>query len=366
MQYTIDRALKAPAYLQLYEQLRRDIVAGVYPLGTKLPSKRLLSADLGISVVTVEHALLILADEGYIGTRERSGYFVIYRVDDGFAAPAPVPTKKRHVPHTAAKEGMIPFSVLARTMRRVISEYGEEILARSPQNGCYSLRHAISEYLARSRGMNVTPDQVVVGSGAEHLYGLVAQALGRERIYAVEDPCYEKIRAVYRASGATVEELPMGEEGITAEALSTSRASVLHVTPYHSFPSGVTATASKRRAYLDFVSAREGYLVEDDFDSEFTVSAKMEDTLFSLDGEGRVIYMNSFTKTVAASLRVAYMVLPPSLLALFLSRVGFYSCTVPTFEQYVLSELLDSGDFERHINRRRREMRRRQEKEKDL
>ncbi len=362
MQYTIDGAAKAPAYLQLYEQLRRDIVAGVYALGAKLPSKRLLSADLGISVVTVEHALSILADEGYIGTRERSGCFVIYRADDGFAAPAPAPTKRRHVPHIAENDGAIPFFVLARTMRRVISEYGEEILERSESHGCLQLRRAVSEYLARSRGMTVTPKQVVIGSGAEYLYGLVVQMLGRERTYATEEPCYEKIRAVYRASGATVEGLVMGEEGITAEALAGSRADVLHVTPYHSFPSGVTATASKRRAYLDFATARGGYLIEDDFDSEFTVSAKMEDTLFSLDREGRVIYMNSFTKTVAASIRVAYMVLPPSLLALFDARVGFYSCTVPTFEQYVLADLLDSGDFERHINRRRREMRRRQGK----
>ena len=359
MQYTVDGAAKAPAYIQLYEQLRRDIVAGVYPLGAKLPSKRLLSAELGISVVTVEHALSILADEGYIGTRERSGCFVIYRAGDGFAAPAPAPAKRRHVPHTGGNEGAIPFSVLARTMRRVISEYGEEILVRSPEQGCAQLREAISRYLARSRGMTVAPEQVVIGSGAESLYGLVVQMLGRERTYATEDPCYEKIRAVYRASGAAVEGLPMGEEGITDEALSASRADVLHVTPYHSFPSGVTATASKRRAYLDFAAKKGGYLVEDDFDSEFTVSAKMEDTLFSLDREGRVIYMNSFTKTVAASVRVAYMVLPLALLPLFRSRVGFYSCTVPTFEQYVLSELLDSGDFERHINRRRRQMRRR-------
>ncbi len=362
MQYTIDGAAKTPAYIQLYEQLRRDIVAGVYALGTKLPSKRLFSAELGISVVTVEHALSILADEGYIGTRERSGYFVIYRADDGFVTPAPVRAKRRRVPHTEGREDAMPFSVLARTMRRVIAEYGEEILERSPTSGCAQLRRAISDYLLRSRGMTVAPEQVVVGSGAEHLYGLVVQMLGVARPYATEDPCYEKIRAVYRSGGATVEGLPLDEEGIAPEALAASRAGVLHVTPYHSFPSGVTATASRRRAYLDFIAARDGVLIEDDFDSEFTVSAKMEDTLFSQDKGDRVIYMNSFTKTVAASLRVAYMVLPPSLLPLFLSRVGFYSCTVPTFEQYVLADLLDSGDFERHINRRRREMRRRQGK----
>lgn len=360
MNYSISKAAGTPVYLQLYEQLRRDIVSGVYPCGTKLPSKRLLASELGISLVTVEHALSILFDEGYIGMRERSGCFVTYRAGDGFASP-PLPElgKRQHVPHTVTDaQNTLPFSVLARTMRRVLSEYGAEILEKSPSIGCPHLRRAISAYLARSRGIAVDPDQIVIGSGAEYLYGLTVQMLGRERLFAVEDPCYEKIRAVYRAHGAGVEPLAMGAEGITTAALEGSRADVLHVTPYHSFPSGVTATASKRREYIAFAAARGGYLIEDDFDSEFTVSAKTEDTLYALDDGGRVIYMNSFTKTVAASVRVAYMVLPKALLPRFRARVGFYACTVPTFEQYVLAALLDSGNFERHINRERRKKRR--------
>ncbi len=358
MQYKLDEKGNEPVYLQLYKHLRRDIVSGAYPFGAKLPSKRVLAADLGISLVTVEHALQILADEGYVGTRERSGCFVTYRADDGFAAAPLSLIKRRRAAPLQKEENAIPFSTLARTMRRVISEYEADILARSPNNGCSALRRAVAAYLGRSRGIAVSPHQVVIGSGAEYLYGLVVQMLGRECIFAVEDPCYEQIRAVYRANGARFEPLAMGEDGITDAALAGSLANVLHVTPYHSFPSGVTASASKRRSYIAFVAARDGFLIEDDFDSEFTVSAKMEDTLFSLDREGRVIYMNSFTRTVGASLRVAYMVLPSALLPLFEERVGFYSCTVPTFEQYVLAELLDSGDFERHINRQRRRMRR--------
>ncbi len=359
MQYTLDENAKMPVYLQLYHQLRADIVAGVYVFGAKLPSKRVLSAELGISLVTVEHALSILADEGYVGTRQRSGCFVTYQVGDGFVgAPSPADVKKRHVPHATGEENTIPFSVLARTMRRVLADYQTDILERSPNAGCAALRRAIAAYLARSRGIAVTPEQIVIGSGAEYLYGLLVQMLGRERTFAVEDPCYEQIRAVYRANGASFEPLAMGDEGITTAALENSRADVLHVTPYHSYPSGVTATASKRREYIAFAAKRGGFVIEDDFDSEFTVSAKMEDTLFAQDTAGRVIYMNSFTKTVAASLRVGYMVLPQTLLPLFDARVGFYSCTVPTFEQYVLAALLDSGDFERHINRCRRQMRR--------
>ena len=132
------------------------------------------------------------------------------------------------------------------------------------------------------------------------------------------------------------------------------RATVLHVTPFHSFPSLVTASAGKRREYLRWAEERGGYIVEDDFDSEFSVSSKSEDTLFSLEPNRSVIYMNTFSKTIAPSMRVGYMVLPPALSEQFRREVGFYSCTVPVFEQYVLAELIGSGDFERHINRIRR------------
>ncbi len=347
---------KETRYLEIYRRLREEIVSGVYPLGTKLPSKRVLSAKHGVSVTTVEHALAILSDEGYAVSKERSGVFAAYRAGDSFAA---APTRSVvEPPHVQAHVGeTLPISVLSRTARRVISEYGAELFAKSPSNGAAILRHAICAYLARGRGIRVQPEQIVIGSGAEYLYSLVVQMLGRDRVFAVEDPCYEKIREVYRANGVTIEPLSMGGEGIQTEALSKSSASVLHVTPYHSFPSGVTATASKRREYIEFARKRAGFLVEDDFDSEFTVSAKVEDTLFSLGGGERVIYMNTFTRTVAPGLRVGYMVLPPELLAVFRTRVGFYSCTVPTFEQYVLAELLNSGDFERHVNRMRRKKR---------
>lgn len=361
MRYALDPCAGRPAYLQIYELLRQDIVSGIYPYGAKLPSKRSLAADFGVSVSTVEHALVLLSEEGYMGARERSGCFVLYRGTDHFAATSAERGRKSHtVSGDSAEE--FPFSVLARTMRRVLAEYGAEILVKSPSNGCEELRRAICAYLARNRGLAVSPEQVVIGAGAEYLYGLAIQLLGRERIFAVEDPCYEKIRTVYTANGVAFEALPLGAEGILSSALAETNAGVLHVTPYNSYPSGVTATASKRREYIAFAEARDGYVIEDDFDSEFTPSAKPQDTLFSLDTAGRTVYINTFTKTVAPAIRVGYMVLPPTLLREFQHRLGGYSCTVPTFEQYVLAELLDGGDFERHINRQRRQRRRAAEK----
>ena len=201
------------------------------------------------------------------------------------------------------------------------------------------------------------PGQIVIGSGAEYLYGLIVQLLGRERVFALEDPSYDKIRRVYQAHGVTCEMLRLGSDGIRSDELTRASATVLHVTPFHSFPSQVTASAGKRREYLRWAEERGGYIVEDDFDSEFSVSSKSEDTLFSLEPNRSVIYMNTFSKTIAPSMRVGYMVLPPALSEQFRREVGFYSCTVPVFEQYVLAELIGSGDFERHINRIRRRRR---------
>ena len=249
------------------------------------------------------------------------------------------------------------MTVLARTMRRVISDYGPRLLERCPSQGCAELRTALSRYLARARGIHVSPEQIFVGSGAEYLYGLIAQALGRDRIYAVEDPSYDKIRRVYAANGAQVELLPLGADGVSAEALSASRASVLHITPYRSFPSNITATAAKRREYVRWAGRGDRYVVEDDFTSELAAAARPEETVFSLSKRGNVLYLNTFSQTVAPSLRMGYLVLSEETAALFRERVGFYSCTVPVFEQYVLAELLESGDYERHIRRSRRQLR---------
>ena len=246
-------------------------------------------------------------------------------------------------------------------MRRVLSDYAERILVKSPNSGCMELRQAIADYLARSRGIRIRPEQVIVGSGAEYLYGLVVQLLGRELIYGLEDPCYDRIRRVYEANGAVCAGLKMGEDGIETAALGCCKAGVLHVTPYQSFPSGVTATAAKRHEYAAWARERNAYIVEDDYASELFVSAKQVDTVFSLAPE-RTIYMNTFSKTLAPSMRTGYMVLPEGLLPEYEKKLGFYSCTVPVFDQIVLAEFIRGGDLERYINRRRRRLRQQMQK----
>ena len=279
---------------------------------------------------------------------------MIYRESDSFS-----PSTRSPIPHAAPAAGIslqdfFPFPALARVMRRVLADYGESILVKPPNNGCAELREALCRYLARNRGIRVEPDQIVIGSGAEYLYGLVVEMLGNSRIYGIESPSYEKIERVYRSKGVQCDYLPLGQDGIQSDALAATHASVLHITPFRSFPSLVTASASKRGEYLRWVSRPDRFIVEDDYASEFSLLRKVEETVFAAAPMQNVIYMNTFSLTVSPSFRVGYMVLPRRLVSVFGLKVGFYSCSVPAFEQYVLAELLDSGDFERHINRIRR------------
>lgn len=342
--------------MQLYKQLRSDIINSIYKYGEKLPSKRILAEETSTSVITVEHAYNILCDEGYVEAVERSGYFVTYRKND-FVPIAENEIHDIHTQHPGYHSGEFPFSVFAKTMRNVISKYGEQILVKSPNSGCLELRSAIADYLARGKGINVSYNQIVIGSGAEYLYSLIVQFLGREKIYGLENPSYDKILCAYRANGAECEFLKLGKDGILTSQLMKTKASVLHITPFRSFPSGITASASKRNEYIRWAKERNGIIVEDDFNSEFTVSTKNEDTVFSLEPTRSVIYVNTFTKTIAPSMRIGYMVLPENLVKPFFDKMGFYSCTVPVFEQYVLAEFIRNGDFERHINRTRRKLR---------
>lgn len=357
MKYILHQDSGKALYLQLYEQLRDDIIAGVYPYGAKLPSKRLLAEETGISVITVEHTYALLTDEGYLESRQRSGYFAAYSEQETFARPAAkLPPPRPHT-HAPSPEESFPFSVLAGTMRRVLSDYGEEILVKSPNNGVAELRNAIAGYLRRSRNMRVESEQIVIGAGAEYLYSLIVQTLGRNKIYAIEKPSYEKIEKIYRVNSVHTQLLELGNDGIRTEALAAAKADVLHVTPYRSFPSGVTASAAKRREYIRWADKPGRYIVEDDFESEFTLSSKPEETIYALSEKPNVIYLNTFSKTVAPSFRIGYLVLPTPLFAAFEQNAGFYSCTVPAFEQYVIARFIENGDFERHINRVRRKMR---------
>lgn len=361
MNYKITHTHDTPAYIQLYHLIKEDIIKGIYIYGSRLPAKRTIAVESGCSVVTVEHALELLSEEGYIELKQRSGSYVIYKEADFLSnvygdEKTSFDESFQNAKNKASKADF-PYSVLARTMRKVITDYGENILVKGPNQGCFELRTEICRYLARSRRIYVEPDQIVVGAGAEYLYSLVAQLLRGDLPFAIESPSYEKIHMVYESLGIHCLFLPLTKEGISSKDLANTKANILHVTPFNSYPTGITVGISKKKEYLRWASEKNAYIVEDNYDSELTVSRKAEEPLFAMSEEGNVIYMNTFSKTIAPSMRIGYLILPRKLQEPFQDKLGFYSCTVPLFEQYVLAELLRSGNYERNVNRIRRKRR---------
>jgi len=354
--YELKKSPGVPLYEALYRCIREDILSGALPAGTKLPSKRALAQNLDVSKITVEGAYNQLLSEGYIRSQEKVGYFVEsverHSRHSPDTAPRNIPIKKEYVLDlTANGTEHFPFSVWSRLQREVMLDYGQKLLAPLPNQGIPELRQAIAEHLAAFRGMHVDPENILIGAGTDFLYNLLIQLLGREKTYAVEEPGYGKIRKVYAAAGVVCISALMDEQGVCPDSLGT--ADVLHCSPSHHFPSGLVTPVGRRMELLNW--ARNGrWIIEDDYDSEFRFDAHPKPAMQSLDFSGRVIYMNTFSKSLAPSIRISYMVLPRALMEEFRQRLGFYSCTVPSFEQYTLARFLSQGHFEKHINRMRK------------
>lgn len=345
-------------YYSLYLDIKEKILQGDFRAGEKLPSKRVAADRYGISIITVERAYAMLEEEGYIRSRERSGYFV---ESIGLSIGASPTSKRAPLPHikeshASNKKHDLEYSLWFKTARKVISERGEELFIKSPSKGCPILRNAISDYLYRYRGMTADPRRIIIGSGSEQLYEIAVKLLGRDKIYGIEDPSYAQIKAVYLSAGASICPLKFTHEGIDSKELFSARFDVLHVTPFHSYPSGITTPISKRYEYLKWAQASGSYIIEDDFDSEFFIPGHPIESLYSLDGGSSVIYINTFSKSLSASMRMGYMILPEELLDIYEERLGRFSCSVPVLDQYILAEFIESGSFERHLNRVRRKM----------
>ena len=354
--YELKKAPGVPLYEALYRCIRADILSGRLTPGQKLPSKRALCANLKVSKITVEGAYSQLLAEGYIRSAEKVGYFVEAVERTGpkpVFQPLPTAPKEDFIDLTGNGSAHFPFSVWSRLQRQVMLDLGERLLLPLDNQGLSELRHAIAVHLAEFRGMHIDPQNILIGAGTDFLYNLLIQLLGRDKLYAVEEPGYGKIRKIYAAGGASCTGVPLDSQGVRTDLLRQSQ--VLHISPSHHFPTGLVTPLSRRQELLRWAQSQaDRWIIEDDYDSEFRFSAHPMPTMYSLDPQGHVIYMNTFSKTLAPSIRISYMVLPPMLMAQFRQRLGFYSCTVPSFEQHTLARFLSAGHFEKHINRMRK------------
>lgn len=353
----------------IYSSIKKQILNGSLAENEKLPSKRSLSQNLGVSVITVQNAYARLIDDGFIYSVEKKGFFVSGIINP--AADRDEKSQKNNFEKIVQDEGTeknqtfftdftsnstsfekFPFGLWARTLRQVLNSGDEKLLLKNPAKGVFELRLAIAKYLFEFRGMHVLPQQIVIGSGTESLYTMAVQLLGRNKVFAVENPGYHKAAAVFNLNGAECVPVPLDGEGIDIEFLEKSGAGVLHVSPNHNFPTGVVTSARRRKEILAWADKnKERWIIEDDYDSEFRFNGKPLPPLQSIDSSQKVIYINTFTKTLAPSLRISYMVLPESLKTEFESRLGFFACPVSSFEQFTLARFISEGNYEKHIVR---------------
>ena len=363
--YSFEKGGGISLYEQLYRNIRSDILSGALAAGEKLPSKRALSEHLKISVITVKNAYDQLIAEGYIYGIEKRGYYVM-EIEKPMSAPAasaPAAEKASKqwlmdfVTNTTAVE-FFPFATWTKVMRRTILEQDTGLLKSTPSTGAIELRQAIADYLREFRGLTVSTGQIIVGAGTEVLYNMLVQLLGRDKCYAVEDPGYRKIANIYESNGVVLRHIGLDESGLNIKTLRKSDADVVHISPNHHYPTGIVMPIGRRLELLHWAQEKEGrYILEDDYDSEFRFVGRQIPTLFSGDEGQRVIYLNTFSKTIAPSVRISYMILPVHLMKKYEEKLGFSDCTVSGFDQYTLAEFLHCGHYEQHLNRMRKRYR---------
>ena len=352
-----------PIYIRLYDSIRNMIINGEIKAGERLPSKRSLASHLGLSVKTVENAYYQLVIEGYAASKEKSGFYVsnldhyITRTPRSITFKSGSSIKKYKVDFKSNKnpEETFPKSVWKHLIRAVLADDPDELYETIPFNGLEKLRISIAEYLYAYRGMNVSPDQIIIGSGTEYLYARLLQLFGGDRIFALEDPGYTLIRKICGINHAPYVSVPVDEKGINMEKLYASGANILHTSPAHHFPLGFVTPIDRRIELLEWMNAEKGrYIIEDDYNSEYRYHGNQVPSLYSISINQGVIYMNTFSKAVMPSIRISYMVLPPELMQRYLSTVSVYSCTVASLEQLVLADFISKRYLERYINRIKR------------
>ena len=357
-------------YESLYKCIKNDILQGKLCAGEKLPSKRSFAKNLGISVITVENAYGQLSDEGYIYSMPKRGFYVSdidmvvnpntsaktsadANLFDDSASIACSPYFADFSSNQTDSE-IFPFTIWTKTVRSVLNDNRIQLMINPPCGGILPLRNAIARYLGDFRGMKVAPHQIIIGAGTEYLYGLLIQLLGKDLIYGVENPGYHKIGKICKSVDVSYRHVDLDENGVSIHELEEKKIDIIHTSPSHHFPTGIVMPVSRRYELLGWAAKKkQHYIIEDDYDSELRLSGKPFPTLQSIDVSGKVIYMNTFTKTLASTVRISYMVLPEDLAKRFYSELSFYSCTVSNFEQYTLAQFMENGSFEKHINRLR-------------
>ncbi|MDL2219450.1 PLP-dependent aminotransferase family protein [Ruminococcaceae bacterium OttesenSCG-928-O06] len=368
---------KRPLYYQLYNHLAHQIQAGTIAPGEKLPGKRRAAEQLGVSVNTVDEAYQMLATEGYVEAKARSGFVVLPLQQAPAMPPASVAAGEGALatPPSVApgQDGpwrfsfssggldpeLFPLKTWARLQREVLAG-PTWLLLRGPGAGDEALRSAIAGYLQGYRGVQCTAGDIVVGAGLEVLTGMLARLFAAE-VFALEDPGYPKTGSILRNMGVALRPVAADAKGMDPAALQASGATVAYLTPSHQFPGGGAMGVGRRTELLRWAADGLHYIIEDDHDSEFRFDGRPLPSMQGLDKAGRVVYAGTFTRSLAPGIRAAYLVLPAQLRRQWQQMYGDYACTISRPQQHTLARFISGGHFARNLNRLRAAYRRRRD-----
>lgn len=370
----IDRTSKTPIYEQLYTALVQEILSGTLSAGDRLAATRKLAEELSIGRNTVDKAYQQLAAEGYVQPRMGSG-FIVNKLPLELFPEKPYPETSSALPpvreqkprydfaYGSMDNSMFPYRQWRKSLNNVLTALElSDVIPYPCRIGEPQLRSEIARYLRRSRGVVCNPSQMVITCGQQHSMEIIANMFeGAKKDFAMEDPGYDGIREVFANRGFRLHPVPVQEDGICLDALRQLDTTLLYVTPSHQFPTGAVLPVAKRKLLLQWAQEQDTYLIEDDYDSELRYYTNPIPAMQSLDAHERTIYTGTFSKSLAPSMRLAYIVFPKSLMERYKSYYHRYNSQVAPLHQLALADFIAAGSYERHINRLRTVYRKKQE-----
>lgn len=353
-----------PLYFQVYESLVAEIREGHIKPNEKLPSKKQLCTRLGLSQTTIENAYEMLVTEGYITSVPRSGYYALDYTPLKSTAPISSGASCHSLTSQVNKyeyslttgnvdiDGF-PFTQWARISKNVM--YNEpELLSPGSSQGDLSLRETLIKYLHEFRGVNADSSQMIIGAGTEYLLSLLCRIQKENHLIAIENPCYMRVYRNLKDNGKQLIPISIDNDGLCLSELEQTAAKLVYITPSHQYPTGVTMPIGNRMRLLQWANEEpDRYIIEDDYDSEYRFSGRPIPSLQGLDQHGKVIYLGTFSRSLAPSIRIAYLILPSSLIDIYVNRFTYCASTVSRFEQHTLQQFLKDGHYTRHLNRTR-------------
>jgi GntR family transcriptional regulator / MocR family aminotransferase len=366
----LNRESKEPLYMQIYQQIRNDILNGTIKEGDILAGSRGFARTLNVSRNTVDNAYGQLLAEGYMTPKRGVGYVIaklpefkiftsrqpVALVDEGLCIDAETDNHVLYdLTNSSHTSDLFPRKLWKRYTLECLERLDRETKISSllDKQGELYLRHSLLLYLERIRGVHCSENQIVITAGVQQSLDYICKLLSTEHpTIFIEEPGYNKAAAVFQNNGMTIQAVSVDEEGIIVSNIPDFQtACAIYSTPSHQFPTGVTMPIGRRYQLLEWAKKNGTYVIEDDFDSELRYYAKPIPSLQSIDKDGRVIYLGTFSKALSPSIRMGYMILPPQLLAVYLDKFQNYNSTAPLLNQYVIARMIESGQYDRHIRR---------------